>query len=220
LPKNANQFIELSKIMLPLAKQIIHAYVREMKIQEEDNKMKPSTIKNRLKPIKAVLAANEIDFSWKLIDKGLPRPGKAPDRSYTREEIQTMLVHSVDILDKVIIKLFSSAGFRLEVWDYFTWNDVIFFYTESQSCKGMAIRVYAGYAEEYWIFGTPGAAKILLKYKETWKARFGAYPEKGDPLLAAAKVAVPKRLRMNGVRTRVVRLLRKSGVRPILENAI
>jgi len=216
--KKTSQFIELSRTNITITKQIVKAYVRELKVKVEAKEFKPSTIKNRLKPIKALFNANEIDFSWKLIDKGLPRIGKSPDRAYTREEIQTLIAKSGDIVDKVIILLFSSAGFRVESWDYFTWNDVVIFYNEDDTVKGMAIRVYAGDAEEYWTHGTPEAAKMVLLYKEAWRSRFGSYPKKTAPLIVATKVLYPKRLRMGGVRTRIVRLLRSAGIRPIFED--
>lgn len=212
------QFVKLSKNNIELTKLIVKAYVRELKAKVDAGEVKPSNIKNRLKPIKALFHANEIDFSWKLIDKGLPKIGKSPDRAYTREEIQTMITKSNDIVDKVIILLFSSAGFRVEAWNYFTWNDIIIFHNADGTPKGLALRVYAGDAEEYWTHGTPEAAKILLLYKETWKSRFGKYPEKKDPLIVATKVLYPKRLRMGGVRTRIVRLLRSANIRPIFDD--
>ncbi len=143
---------------------------------------------------------------------------KGPDRAYTRDEIKLLLANSGDIVDRIIILLFSSAGFRVEAWDYFTWNDVKFFYTEDNEPKGLALRVYAGDAEEYWTHGTPEAQSVLLLYREKWKERFGRYPEPTDPLIVATKVLYPKRLRMGGVRTRVVRLLRAVGIRLPLED--
>ena len=213
-----NQFVMLARSNTDLTKQIIKAYVRELKIKVDKKEVSASNIKNRLKPIKAVFAANEIDFAWKLINKSLPKVGKAPDRAYTRDEIKILLANSGDIVDRIIILLFSSAGFRVEAWDYFTWNDVKFFYTEDNEPKGLALRVYAGDAEEYWTHGTPEAQSVLLLYREKWKERFGRYPELTDPLIVATKVLYPKRLRMGGVRTRVVRLLRAVGIRLPLED--
>ena len=80
-PEKTNQFIELSRTNITLTKQIVKAYVRELKAKVEAKEVKPSNIKNRLNPIKALFNSNEIDFSWKLIDKGLPKIGKAPDRA-------------------------------------------------------------------------------------------------------------------------------------------
>jgi len=213
--KQVDQFVRLANTDIKITKQIIQAFVRELKDKVEKKEIKPGTIRNYLKPIIALFAANEIDFSWKLINKSLPIVGKSPDRAYTREEIQTLLANSHDIVDDVIILLFSSAGFRVEAWDYFTWADVKFFYTKKDEPKGLAIRVYAGDAEEYWTHGTPEAQKILLKYSSVWKARFGKEPQPTDPLIVATKIIIPTRLRMGGVRTRIVRLLRSSGIRPI-----
>lgn len=216
--EKTNQFVSLAKINIKITKMIVKAYVRELKARVEAKEIKSSNIKNRLKPIKALFNSNEIDFSWKLIDKGLPKIGKSPDRAYTREEIQTLITKSNDIVDKVIILLFSSAGFRVEAWDYFTWNDIVFFYNDDNTPKGLALRVYAGDTEEYWTHATPEAMKILLLYKESWKSRFGKYPDKSAPLIVSTKVLYPTRLRMGGVRTRIVRLLRSAGIRPILDD--
>ena len=213
-----DQFCRLVNTDIKITKQIIHAFVRELKDKVEKKEIKPGTVTNYLKPIKALFAANEVDFSWKLINKSLPIVGKAPDRAYTREEIQTLLANSHDIIDDVIILLFSSAGFRVEAWDYLTWGDVKFFYTKDKEPKGLAIRIYAGDAEEYWTHATPEAQKMLLLYSSAWKSRFGKEPQPTDPLIVAAKIIKPTRLRMDGVRTRIVRLLRSSGVRPILDD--
>lgn len=214
-----DQFVKLANTDIKITKQVIHAFVRELKDKVEKKEIKPGTIRNYLKPIKALFAANEIDFSWKLINKSLPRVGKSSDRAYTIEEIQKMMTVAGDIVDKVIILMFSSCGFRVEAWDYFTWSDIVFFYTDKDEVKGMAVRVYAGDAEEYWTHGTPEAAKMLLLYKSAWKSRFGTEPNPSDPLLISTKIIIPTRLRWGGVRTRVIKLLRKSGVRSILPDS-
>ncbi len=214
-----DQFCKLAKTDVKITKQIIHAFVRELKDKVEKKEIKPGTITNYLKPIKALFAVNEIDFSWKLINKSLPLVGKTSDRAYTREELQILLANSHDIVDDVIILLFSSAGFRVEAWDYFTWGDVKFFYTKDKQPKGLAIRIYAGDAEEYWTHGTPEAQVALLRYQSVWTSRFGKEPQPTDPLIVATKVLHPKRLRWGGVRTRVIKLLRSSGIRPIFNDS-
>ncbi|MDH5665336.1 MAG: hypothetical protein OEY10_03455, partial [Nitrosopumilus sp.] len=42
--------------------------------------------------IKTLLRANEIDFSWFLIDKMIPKESKSEDRAYTRAEIQKRII--------------------------------------------------------------------------------------------------------------------------------
>ncbi len=56
-----------------------------------------------------------------------PREVRSNDRAYTKVEIQKILEHCTNVIDKLIILMFSSAGFRLESWDYFCWSDVVFF---------------------------------------------------------------------------------------------
>ena len=215
VPELATLFVELAQKDIQLVKQIIHAYVREVKITKEKKKLKNSYIKNQLKPIVSLFDANEIDFSWKVINKGLPKTENSTDRAYTTKELQTLMLRSCDIVDKIIVVLFSSAGFRLGAWDYFTWNDVIFFSNPDESAKGLGLRVYAGDAEEYWTHGTPEAAKLLSLYREEWKERFGKYPESSDPLIVSTRIRAMTRLSSAGVAGRVRELLNKSGLKDI-----
>lgn len=215
VPELTRLFVELSKKDIDLVKQIVKAYVREVKIKKETQNLKNSYIKNQLKPIVSLFNANEIDFSWKLINKGLPKDEIPDDRAYTRDELRLLMLRACDVVDKIIIVLFSSAGFRLGAWDYFTWNDVIFFLNSDGSPKGLGLRVYAGDAEEYWTHGTPEAVKILWLYREEWKERFGKYPEKSDPLIVSTRIRAMTQLSSGGVAGRVRELLRKSGLKEI-----
>jgi len=218
IPELTALFVDLAHKDIELVKQIIHAYLRELKIQQKDRNLKNSFVKNQLKPIVTLFDANEIDFSWKVINKGIPKSELSKDRAYTREELQTLLLASCDIVDKIIIVLFSSAGFRLGAWDYLTWNDVIFFTNPDDSSNGLGIRVYAGDAEEYWTHGSPEAAKILMLYREDWKKRFGQYPQNSDPLIVPARIFSYKTLRKlssAGVAGRVRNLLERAGLKDI-----
>ncbi len=218
IPELASLFVELAQKDIELVKQIIHAYLRELKIQQKDRNLKNSFVKNQLKPLVSLFDANEIDFSWKVINKGIPKSELTKDRAYTREELQTLMLASCDIVDKIIIMLFSSAGFRLGAWDYLTWNDIIFFTNSDGSSNGLGIRVYAGDAEEYWTHGTPEAAKILMLYREEWKKRFGQSPQSSDPLIVPARIYSYKTLRRlssSGVAGRVRNLLKRSGLKDI-----
>jgi len=211
-------FIELSRKDIDLVKLIVSAYLRDVKNEQETKKLKISYVKNQLKPIVSLFDANEIDFSWKAINKSVPKSGVPNDRAYTREELQTLMLAAIDIIDKIIILLFSSAGFRLGAWDYFTWNDVIFFTNDDGSFKGLGLRIYAGDAEEYWTHGTPEAAKLLWLYREEWKVKFGKYPESSDPLIVPARTYSYKTLHgftSGAIAGRVRNLLKKSGLKGI-----
>jgi len=122
LPENefailVNNFVNLIKKDPNAGKNKIKRYVMSLKEQIDKKTLNPNTSRNRLKPIKTLLRANEVDFSWYLIDKIMPKETKSEDRAYTRDEIQKMLIHCEDITDKVIIVGFSAGGFGLEAWD-------------------------------------------------------------------------------------------------------
>jgi len=209
----SSSFTTLAKKDITATKQIIKSYIKETKKEIESGIINPNTVRNRIKPIKALLSANEIDVSWSMINKMIPREVRSDDRAYTKEEIQDMLEQCTNIIDKLIILMFSSAGFRLEAWDYFCWKDVIFFPDENNEYKGGALRVYRGDPEEYWTFITPETCKILQLYKEEWKSRFLHYPKDDDPLIASARYDFPQRLHQKGVRARVDKIVTKIGLR-------
>jgi len=213
----ATSFTNIARKDTAATKQNIKSYVKEIKKEVENGNLSPNTVKSKINPIKALLSANEVDISWKLINKMFPREVRSDDRAYTKEEIQKMLEHCTDVIDKLIILMFSSAGFRLESWDYFCWKDVVFFESENNDYKGAALRVYRGDPEEYWTFITPEACKILLLYKEEWKSRFLKYPNGDDPLIASTRFDVPHRLHQKGVRARVDKIVTKTGLRDQLK---
>jgi len=213
----ATCFTTIAQKNVKISKSIIQAYVRDLKKQIEEKTLSAGTAKNRLKPIKALLNSNDIEISWYLVDKSLPLVGKSSDRAYTREELQLMMKRTVDLADKIIITGASSAGFRLEAWDYFTWSDIVIFYNEDSTVKGGAIRVYHGDIEEYWTHTTPEFCKYVLLYKEEWKNRFFKYPTEKDPFLVSVRFPYPRRLRANGVKTRTVNFVSGIGMREKLE---
>lgn len=86
----------------------------------------------------------------------MTKKSKSEDRAYTRAEIQKIIIHCEDIPDKVIIIGFSSGGFRLEAWDYFTWSDVVFFKNEYGAYQGEEhYESIMGGVEEYCTRLTP-----------------------------------------------------------------
>ena len=209
-------FVELARADLDVASNVIAAYIKEDKKQVEQGKISSQTIPNHIKPIKVMLDANRIPIHWKSLNKLLPRrESKSKDRAYTREEIQKMLAVTNDITDKVIILLFSSGGFRLEAWDYFTWKDVIFF-KDGDSYKGASLLIYRGDPESYFTFITPEACKALELYRENWKADIGRYPKPDDPLIKSVRYPVIRRLNQKGVRKRIDKIVSDIGLRPIL----
>lgn len=210
-------FVTLVRKDVKTGKSIINAYIRELKKNVDDGSLSSHRVLNLIKPIKALFASNDIDFSWKKISKSIPKPNKSKDKAYSREQLQMMIANATNLVDKVMITLCSSAGFRIEAWDYFTWEDVVFFYNEDGSLKGGALRVYHGDDEEYWTHFTPEAQKYLLLYRESWKSRFMRYPKDTDPLTVSVRMISPTRLGKRGMESRMNELSKKCGLRPPLE---
>lgn len=210
-------FVDLAKKDSEIASNIIAAYIKEDKRRVEAGELSPQTLPNHIKPIKVLLDSNRIPLHWKSLTNLFPRTERGSnDRAYTKEEIQKMLEVSRDITDKVIILLFSSAGFRLEAWDYFTWKDIIFFKNNDGSFKGAALLIYRGDPESYWTFVTPETCQALEIYRESWKADIGRYPKTDEPLVKSVKFPVIHRLNQKGVRKRVEKIVKEIGLRPPL----
>ena len=213
----AGLFVKLARKDAEIAGNIIAAFIKEKRKLVEEKKISPNTLPGHIKPIKVLLDANKVAIHWKSSYRLYPRAShSADDRAYTREEIQKMIEVAPDITDKLIIQMFSSGGFRLESWDYFTWKDVVFFKNKDNSYKGAALLVYSGDPESYWTFITPEACQTLALYSEKWKSDTGSNPKPDDPLLRAVKYPIVRRLSALGVKKRVDRIVRQTGLRPPL----
>ena len=119
-------FVDLARKDPEITSNVIAAYIKDDKKRTETGEISPQTLPSHIKPIKVLLDSNRIPIHWKSLTKLFPRTVRgSKDRAYSRGEIQKMLQVSNDITDRVIILMFSSAGFRLEAWDYFTWDDSV-----------------------------------------------------------------------------------------------
>ena len=213
----AKFFVEIARNSSDLASNIIAAYIKEDKKRIDSGDMSPQTLPNHIKPIKALLDSNRVAVHWKSLTKLFPRIMRGSnDRAYTRKEMQRMLEISKDITDKVIILMFSSGGFRLEAWDYFTWKDVVFFRNNNGIYKGAALLVYRDDPEQYNTFLTPETCNALETYREKWKSDIGRYPKPDEPLIRTVKFPMIRRLNQKGVRKRVEKVVKAIGLRPPL----
>jgi len=213
----ASFFVNLARKDPDLVSDVIAAFIKEDKKRVEKGEISSQTLPNHIKPIKVLLDANRVAIHWKSLNKLMPRRESiSRDRSYTREEIHKMLQVTNDITDKVILLMFSSGGFRLEAWDYFTWQDIIFFKNNDGTYKGAALLIYSGDPERYWTFITPEACNALNIYRENWKADIGIYPRPDDPLIKSVRFPVMQRLNQKGVRKRIDKIVHDIGLRPPL----
>jgi len=213
----ATCFVELAKKDSNLCHNIISAFIKEEKKLVEAGELNPNTLPNHIKPIRSLLDSNAVPLHWKSLHKLYPRPMKTEDRAYTREELHRMIEASPDLTDKLIIQMFSSGGFRLESWDYFTWKDVIFFKNRDETYRGAALLVYRGDPESYWTFITPEACQTLENYREVWKGDVGRNPFPDEPLIKSVRYPVVRRLNAYGIRRRIQKIVTKTGLRPPLK---
>ena len=210
----AGSFVELAKKNPDIVSRIISQFIKKDCELIQKGEMSPNTLPNHVKPIKALLDANGVPLHWKSLYKLYPRlKPAADDRAYTREELQRMIEVSTDITDKLIILMFSSAGFRVESWNYFTWKDLIFFQNKDGSYKGAALLVYRGDPESYWTFLTPECCQTLVRYREKWKSEIGRYPKPDEPLIRTVKHPTIRRLNSIGVTKRVGKVVKAIGLR-------
>ena len=212
----AECFVKLCRKNPRASTNIIAEYIKHFNEWVNDGRLSPNTIPNYVKPIRVLLDTNDVPIHWKRLRLLYPRKRNSQDRAYSREELQKMMMVARDITDKVILAMFSSAGFRLESWDYFTWSDVTFFKKEDGSFRGAALLVYRGDPESYWTFITPEACRYLSQYREKWRKDLGAYPEQNQPLIKVTDRLELKRLEQKGVRKRVENMAKEAGLRPPL----
>ncbi len=216
LESSAECFVKLCEKNPKAGTNIIAEYIKHFNGLVRQGEISPNTVPNYPKPIKVLLDTNDVAIHWKRLYHLYPRPVNSQDRAYTREELQKMMIAAHDITDKVIITMFSSAGFRLESWSYFTWRDVIFFRDEEEQFKGGALLVYCGDPESYWTFITPEACEYLWQYREKWRNDLHSYPEPDFPLLRVTDRLEVRRLEQKGVRKRVENMAKDAGLRPPL----
>ncbi len=214
--EKARLFVAVAKGNPEIGHGIIAEYVRLHKERVERGDLNPNTLRNLVKPIHALLDSNGAAIHWKSIYKMYPRPVKTDDRAYSPDELQRMMEAGRDLTDKVILTVFSSAGFRVEAWDYLCWKDVTFFKHGDGAFEGAALQIYRGDPESYFSFITPEACMYLDMYREQWRRDVGAYPKPGDPLLRTTVQIAVKRLNAKGVKARVTSLASGVGLRPKL----
>ena len=187
-------FVEVGQKNPKIIQNIIAAFIKGDRKKVDEGKISPNTFPTHVKPIRRLLDANAIPIHWKSLHRLFPRGSVSKDRAYTKEELQNMMYSAIDITDKVIIAVFSSAGFCLESWNYFTWKDVVFFENDDGIFKGAAILIYRGDPESYCTHMTPEACNYLVEYQELWKSQTGSYPLPDDLLLKITKTPFVRRL--------------------------
>ena len=209
----AEAYVDLAHKNIHVAKLAVMTYLEDLTKKVERGELNPNSVPNKIKPIRALLAANDVDISWERIRKLYPLQIRGEDRAYAKNEIREMLEHCTTLVDRVIILVFISSGIRLEAWDHLCWKDLIFFTTDSKNFKGASLRVCGGDIETYWSFITPEACEAIQRYKESWRKKFFKDPRPDDPLLASVQYDIPHRLHHKGIKARVEKIVTAIGMR-------
>lgn len=233
--ERAQQFVNLTREDQEKATQIVLAYVRRLKARASLDKadlyyLNPSTVPNKVKPIKKLLEMNGLGLGWKRIYSTYPEPNNTHQgRGYTREEISQMLEYSKGLDTDFIILASSSGGLRVGAWDNQTWGNIFPIYQVGDDykvelekddeggvvCAGMI--VYKGTPDEYVALISLESWQKLEEYKKIWTKKMKRHPIDSDSLILE-RFSNPKPLTGVAVRRRIEDLLIKSGCRsPLTE---
>ncbi|MCV0392813.1 MAG: integrase [Nitrosopumilus sp.] len=201
----------------------------------DSNYINPVSLKNYFVPIQKLLEMNRVNLSWKRIRSTFPEiEGRDETREYTYAEIQKML-RNCKIMDKVLVLLATSSGIRAGAFT-FQWKHIVPIYlhedrfvweeqdvTESVSQKApiaaAMIRIYANSSSEYVAFTTPECWNAIQQYKQQWILEIGHEPKPEDPFFKKSGPFV-RELSEMGLRKRLERVLKESGIRPPLPNGM
>lgn len=232
----AQQFVDMAKEDQLKATNIVLVYVKHLRERAMLDKsdpfyLNPSSIPNKIKPIKKLLEMNALSLPWKRIHSLYPEfENKHGGRGYTREEIKKLLEYSDSVSTDFIILASSSGGLRVGAWHMQTWENVFPVYkingqikTELENdeknaqmvCAGMI--VYRGHPEEYISLLSLESWDKLQEYKRIFTKQMGRPPKKSDSLILE-RYSNPRPLTVAAVISRINKLLEKSGLRiPLTE---
>ena len=228
----AAQFVYLAKqdpdetirILLSLSRLLKE---RTEKEPSDKDYLNPSSFANFFKPIKKLFDMNGIGIPWKRVYATYPELDNLSDgRGYTKEEIQTMLNFAQGAVDHAIILVEASSGVRAGGLSGLKWEDIEPVYkvddqivletTESQMARAEVVcavlRIYAHSDQEYPAFITPEAYHAIQGYRKSWIMDVGREPKPHEPLFKKAGPFV-KPLNDSGIRQRMVRVVKKAGIR-------
>lgn len=235
--QRAQQFIDLAKVDQEKVVNIVLAYVRMLRNRTRLDKsdlsyLNPSSLPNKIKPIKKLVEMNGLGLGWKRIHSTYPEKDNIHEgRGYTRNEIRKMLEYSSDMATDFIILAMSSGGFRLGAWNDLTWDCIFPVYdvngeykTELKTsdspiakvvCGG--ITIYKGTPEKYIALISIEAWNKLQEYKNSWISKMKRNPTGFDPLLLET-YSEPKPMTDIAIKKRIEEILYRSGIRlPLLE---
>ncbi len=207
-----NQFKKFARVNS--ANELLHIPQERLQIMLEDYLMElkrvtsPNSIPSKFQGIKHFCVMNRININWDIIYKMYPQRQKTQSlRSYTSVEILQILSHTKNLRDKAIIHFLASTGARIGVFDH----EMKIKHVKKMPGYCTAVRLYPGEVEEYWIFLTPQASKVLNSYHR-YRRMSGEIFYEYTPIFVA-RGSTFRQLGWNGARTVVYRAVSKSILR-------
>jgi integrase len=192
-------------------------YIALQKERARRKEISEGTVLNFKKPIKLFLDMNDVNISWKRVNRVLPSARRyAVDRAPTVEELRS-LVRYPDIRVEVIALTMLSSGIRVGAWDWLRVGN-IFPVNRDGNIITAKIVVYEGEPEEYVTFVTPEAYEAIQRYLQ-FRELHGEKITPSSPLMRDLFRTVDMKTRCKGDVNRVVRL-KHSGVKHLIDRAL
>jgi len=227
LSERAQEFVELARNDQQKTLAIVSQYVQHLKNRtclDKDNSeyLNPSTIPNKIKPIKKLLDMNGVGIAWKRIYTMYPELNNIhKGRGYTRDEIKTLLEHSDNLAIEFVILAESSGGFRVGAWNDITWECIYPVYKVKNDYKlesynnGTIVcgvmKIYKGTSQEYETLISIEAWNKLMEYKIFWMSKMNRQPQNNDPvILQRFKRPVP--ISDKAIRSRIDKIRNRIGI--------
>ena len=226
--QRAEQFVNIARKDQQRAVQIILAYTKMLKsrttlAKNDKDYLNPSSIPNKIKPIKKLLDMSGVGLGWKRIYCTYPEEDNThKGRGYTRDEIKMLLEYADGLATEFFILAACSGGMRVGAWENLKWECVFPIYQEdneyeikSTNDNGVivcaAMIVYKGTHEEYVSLISKEAWDKLELYKREWAQITNREPSNSDFLLLEKFGTSP--MTVSAIRKRMSKLVRKAGLR-------
>lgn len=231
IDQRARQFVNVARKDQQRAVQIILAYARMLKsrttlARNDKDYLNPSSVPNKIKPIKKLLDMSGVGLGWKRIYSTYPEEDNThKGRGYTREEIKMLLEHADGLATEFFILAACSGGMRVGAWSDLRWECVFPIYQENDEytikpatdgvivCAAMIL--YKGTREEYVSLISKEAWDKLELYKKERIRITNKEPGSSDFLLLE-KFNKPIPMTVSAIRARMFKLVRKAGLRGML----
>ena len=229
LTQRSQEFVDLARTDQQKALAIISSYVQHLKSRTRLDKtdpdyLNPSTVPNKIKPIKKLLDMNGVGLAWKRIHVMYPEMNNIhKGRGYTREEIRILLEHVDSLAMQFVILAESSGGFRVGAWNNMIWDCISPVYKVGNEYKTelgknevgiivcAIVTIYKGTGEEYDTLISIETWNKLMEYKVSWIHKVKREPHGSDPVVLE-RFTKPTPMTDKAIRSRIEKIRDLTGI--------